>query len=216
MNVQVDQARSHDFTFLQRPGDVRRFVRLGLLVRLRGNRDYDLARVSFAYARPAVRTFVHRLAAQYRSACGEKLVVTSLTRPRTRQPANASSRSVHPTGMALDLRRSRRRACRSWLERVLRSLEDKGVLEATREHHPPHYHVAVFPEPYLRYVDRLVAARSERSGTHRVHRGENLWRIARRHGTSVTAIKRLNDLRSNEIHPGQVLRIPASHGAGGR
>ena len=32
------------------------------------------------------------------------------------------------------------------------SLEGKKVLEATREHTPPHYHVAVFPNQYTNYI----------------------------------------------------------------
>ncbi len=81
-------------------------MRAGYLVQVRANRDFDLHGVSYPFARPETRTFTLRLANQYRLACGEKLVVTSLTRPLSRQPRNASSRSVHPTGMALDVRRS--------------------------------------------------------------------------------------------------------------
>src|ERR1700730_706468 len=51
--------------------------------------------------------------------------------------------------MAVDLRRSDRRACRQWLESTLLALEGEGMVEATREHWPPHYHVAVFPAPLL-------------------------------------------------------------------
>src|SRR3954453_10689265 len=151
---QNEEAREHDFTYLRTSADVRDYAQQGLLVRLPGNSDYELAgdEVSFPYARPEVKTFVERLSNQYREACGERLVVTSLTRPITRQPPNASAISVHPTGMAIDLRRSDSSGCRQWLERVLLDLEGKGVLEATREQYPPHYHVAVFPNPYLQYV----------------------------------------------------------------
>jgi hypothetical protein len=150
---QNEEAREHDFTYLRTSADVRDYAQQGLLVRLTGSSDYELAdNVSFPYARPEVKTFVERLSDQYRSACGERLVVTSLTRPITRQPANASAISVHPTGMAIDLRRSDSSGCRLWLETVLLDLENKGVIEATREQYPPHYHVAVFPNPYLQYV----------------------------------------------------------------
>ena len=125
-------AVQHDYTFLERGADVRRFVQLGLLVRVRGNVHYKLASVSHPYARPAVRTFIERLAAQYHAACGEPLVVTSLTRPEVRQPRNASDLSVHPAGMALDLRYSRNSRCRRWLEKTLLSLEERDVLEADR------------------------------------------------------------------------------------
>lgn len=152
---QDDQAQAHGFTYLRTTDDVRDYAKRGVLVRLRGNADYDIEsdEVSFPYARPEVKLFIERLADQYRSACGEKLVVTSLTRPITRQPRNASVLSVHPTGMAADLRRSYSTACRSWLEATLLDLEGRNVLEATREQYPPHYHVALFPAPYLRSIN---------------------------------------------------------------
>ena len=238
LTAQNAQARAHDFTYLRTPAHVQRFVELGYLVPLHGNRDYELDNeVSFPYARPQVRTFVERLAGQYRRACGEVMVVTSLTRALNRQPPNASSRSVHPTGMAVDLRRSNHRPCRAWLEDVLLSLEANGVLEATRESRPPHYHIALYPEPYTRYVDGLatrtaqtaetrVAAATEgaaaarpteeagvpgaRSGSYRVRSGDALWDIARAHGTTIAAIQRSNNLRSSRIYPGQLLTIPSA------
>ncbi|MEA3246400.1 MAG: DUF5715 family protein [Gemmatimonadota bacterium] len=166
MERQHGVAIENDFTFLRNSGDVARFVRLGLLVPVGPSANVDLAGVSHPFARPAIRTFVQRLGAQYRAACGEPLVVTSLTRPENGQPRNASDESVHPTGMAVDLRVSRSARCRSWLERVLLSLERTGVVEATRERRPPHYHVAVFPGRYAAYVRGLTgrAAASEATG----------------------------------------------------
>lgn len=149
-------AQDHDYTFLRNDAHVRKFVALDLLVPIRGNSNYELASVSYPYARPALKLFIERLAQQYRSACGEKLVVTSLTRPLDEQPRNASDLSVHPTGMAVDLRRSNRSRCRSWLERTLMSLESTGVLDAIRERRPPHYHVALFPAQYAAYVERIT------------------------------------------------------------
>ena len=155
LDRQVAQARSHDFTRLTGAAQLRRFVDAGLLVHVAGNRDYTLVDVSFPFARPEVRLFIERLSSQYRRACNERLVVTSLTRPLSHQPRNASDRSVHPTGMAVDLRVPAGR-CRGWLEAVLLSLEARGVLEATRERRPPHYHVAVYPKPYATYVSALT------------------------------------------------------------
>ncbi len=57
--------------------------------------------------------------------------------------------------MALDLRVSQNGRCRSWIEATFLSLEARGVLEANREYRPPHYHVALFPQPYVRYVERM-------------------------------------------------------------
>lgn len=223
-------AKQHDYTFLRTSGDVNRFVDRGYLVHMPGNSNYELANVSFPYARPQVRTFVQRLAAQYRAACGEKLVVTSLTRPQSRQPRNASRQSVHPTGMAVDLRVSDRRSCRTWLEETLLSLERGGILDATRERRPPHYHIALYPSQYDAYVTRLasstpgetrdatrVAESAERQVTesasdtmrYRVRSGDSLWEIARSHGTTVNYLREINNLRSSRIYAGQVIEIPA-------
>jgi LysM repeat protein len=157
MRKQNAVAQSQDYTFLVTSSDVRRYVDKGLLVPVRGNANYKTAGVSFPYARPAVKLFVERLASQYKAACGEKLVVTSLTRPLSRQPRNASDLSVHPAGMAVDLRLSRKTGCRRWLEESLAGLEKRGVLEATKERNPAHYHIAVFPTQYTRYAARTDA-----------------------------------------------------------
>jgi len=203
LDRQNRMARTHDFTFLDTPGQVSRFAGLGYLVRVRPNSDFDLYGVSFPYARPEVQMFVSRLASQYRASCGEQLVVTSLTRPESRQPRNASGRSVHPTGMAVDLRLSRKTSCRRWLERVLLELEGSRVLEATRERRPAHYHVAVFPQPYARYVTSL-----SKTTRYRVRSGDSLWAIARKHGTTVARLREENGLASSRILPGQVLDVP--------
>ncbi len=200
-------ARQHDYTYLESSAQVRRFVDAGYLIPVRSTADYRLKGVSFPFTRPGVALFLTRLGRQYRAACGEQLVVTSLTRPRSRQPRNASPRSVHPTGMAADIRRSNNAKCRSWLEGVLLQLEAEGVLEATRERRPPHYHVALFPRPYEHYVASLA-----RSGprTYAVRRGESLWTIARKLGTTVERLRAVNELRGSRIYAGQVLAIPES------
>jgi LysM repeat protein len=299
-------------------------VSLGLLVPVKPGRHFELAQVSYPYARPVVRTFIDRLSSQYFAACHERLVVTSLTRPTGRQPRNASDQSVHPAGMAVDLRISKIAKCRNWLEHTLLALEKQGVLDATRERRPAHYHIAVFPQPYLTYVARLdsrgatrlatnvqpgsaptrvadatpgtasgnapavaaagqtgasdaqakaaaydsvaqssaaantrpetgataereppatppvagqstsgsdtkqaqsetttanpgasaraVQAQEENTPTtidYRVHRGDTLWSIARRHGTSVRELKALNNLSGTRIAAGQVIIVPA-------
>lgn len=226
MDRQNREARAHDFSYLNTGSRVLRFVDAGYLVPVRANRDYDLHAVSYPYARPEVALFIRRLASQYRAACGEKLVVTSLTRPISRQPRNASARSVHPTGMAVDLRYSANRRCRSWLEDVLLGLENGGVVEATRERYPPHYHVAVFPNKYASYVARMGedvrtapvtrVASAERTTAptpadrvaYQVRSGDSLWSIARRHNTTVDRIRAANSLRGSRIVPGQVLEVP--------
>ena len=154
-------AKENHYSFLRDAAEVRRMAENGFLVRLEGNDDYRMAKVGYPYARPVVETFVERLAGQYREACDERLVVTSLTRPLSSQPRNAHDLSVHPAGMAVDLRISRKAECRAWLEETLLSLEKRGLLDVTREKSPPHYHVAVFPDAYGAYVSRLREAVEE-------------------------------------------------------
>ena len=52
-------------------------------------------------------------------------------------------------------------------------------------------------------------------GTHTVRRGESLYSIARRYGTGVAELKRINGLSSNLIHPGQTLNVNAGSASGG-
>ena len=156
MRRQHQVARANDYTFLRTPAQIREFVRKDRLEPLVSNENLHVNRVSFPYARPEVKLFVERLAAQYREATGERLVVTSLTRPLSRQPRNAHQLSVHPAGMAVDLRVPRTSKARAWLESVLLQLEGRGLLDATRERRPPHYHVAVFPDKYRSYAERLM------------------------------------------------------------
>lgn len=209
------EARQHDFTFLRGPVQLDRFVDAGLLVSLDDNEHYRLHDVSFNVARPEVKLFVQRLSAQYLAACDERLVVTSLTRPTSRQPTNASPRSVHPTGMAVDLRVPDTSTCRRWLESTLLSLERTRVLEATLERSPLHFHVAIFPDQYLDYVGRVTGrstgallASVQPPSRHTVRRGETLSEIAARYGTTPARIGAVNALRSTVIYPGQILDIP--------
>lgn len=206
MDRQNAQAAAHDFSFLETRARVATFVDAGYIVRLTGNRDYDLHDVSYPYARPAVRLFVERLGSQYHSACREKMTVTSLTRPVSEQPSNSSEDSVHPTGMAVDLRVPGSRSCRDWLNSVLLSLEGTGVLEATRERSPAHYHIAVFPQPYEAYVASLADMSPEE---YIVHRGDSLIAIAGRTGTTVPELRATNGISGDLIRVGQKLKIPS-------
>lgn len=208
MNRQVQEAARHDYTYIQSPAQVRQFVDAGYLVPLRGNSNYFLKEVSFPYARPEVKTFVELVAKDYRAACGEQLVVTSLTRPKNKQPRNASRRSVHPTGMALDLRRSWNHKCRRWLEQTLLRLEAQDVLDVTLERNPYHYHVAVFPRAFRERGARVLA--NDSADEYYVTNGDTLWKIAKRYDTSVDLVKAMNGLRSTVIHPGQRLKIPSA------
>ena len=187
---------------IRRAGSAGRFVRLG------GNGNYATSGVSYPYVRPETRTFVQRLAAQYRAACGERLVVTSASRPQSMRLFNSVRKSVHPTGMAVDLRKSNRASCRNWLRRTLLSLERGGVIEATEEHSPPHFHVAIFPAPYARYVAARGGPTHASVADYKVRSGDSLWGIARRNDTTVDRLKEINGLSSSMLRPGQTLKLP--------
>lgn len=211
-------AQQQDLYFYQTSGGVRRAADRGTFVRLSGNDNYRLASVTHPYVLPAARTFVERLSAQYRRACGERLVVTSAVRPKSQRLVNSVDRSVHPTGMAIDLRRPNAGRCLDWLRTTLLTLERRGVLEATEERNPPHFHVAVFPVEYRRYVNgggatggRLASAAAT-GGTEAekyvVRKGDSIWSIARRMSVSMEQIQLTNNLTSSRILAGQVILIP--------
>jgi len=164
----VDRVHRHavtrGLTFYASTRGVRSAARAGRMVRLTGTGNYRLHQVSLPYALPATRTFVERLASQYRRACGERLVVTSAVRPTAWAPENGSPRSVHPAGMAVDLRKPRGR-CLTWLRRTLLAVEGAGVIEATEERRPAHFHVAVYPAPYRRYVTGRHGGRTKARAT---------------------------------------------------
>jgi len=108
--------------------------------------SYDVRGVTLPYALPATEAVLADLGARFRASCGERLVVTGALRLTSRHVANGHPKSVHPTGMAVDLRSPYGR-CRRWLRTALLALERSGRVDATEERRPPHFHLTVFPEP---------------------------------------------------------------------
>ena len=211
------QARAERLSFYETPRGVRRAVAAGRLERVTPDANVALHAVGYPFVGPTTLAFVERLGAQYRATCGGPLEITSAVRPATRQPGNSVAHSVHPTGMAVDLHKPDDPGCRSWLRETLLDLEGAGVIEATEEFAPPHFHVAVYPTPYRQYVaERTSAARRtavasadpDQPSTYRVRPGDTLWDIAREHDTTVQAIRSANGLRGAVIQPGDTLVIP--------
>jgi len=186
MKRQHAVAMDHDLVFHDTPEHIEKQVERGGLVPVEGNERYRVHAVRNPYALPAVRKFIERLSARYHAATGEQLVVTSLTRAASHQPSNAHPLSVHPAGMAVDLRVPKNRESREWLERTLLSLEEEGVLDVTREYRPPHYHVAVFPRAYLDYVAPLEAAETRAAALERAVARAEATQSAQRAGLAVT------------------------------
>jgi hypothetical protein len=165
MEKQHSVAVELDYSFALTASQVEEVVASGVLEPVTPNADFEMSGVSFPYAQHEVRQFIERLAAEYHAASGDLLVVTSLTRPVSQQPSNASPLSVHPAGMAVDLRIPSNRAARSWLSQRLLELEEELVLDVTLERKPAHLHVAVYPAAFANYAarqDSLVAQRVAR------------------------------------------------------
>jgi len=144
VNLMYRRAQRGGLDFYETTTEVKRAVVRGELVQLNGNRHYVVHNVRMPYVRPETKAFVTELAVDYHRACGAPLVVTSAVRPMSRKLRNSSSLTVHPTGMAVDVRKPSGR-CLTWLKRTLLAAERRGAIEATEERRPPHFHVAVLP-----------------------------------------------------------------------
>lgn len=257
IDKQYRAARAYGYAFVNTAREVQPNVNSRQLVRVSPDRYLEMHDVSYPYAVSGTKQFLSRLSAQYYSACGEKLTVTSLLRPRDRQPANAVAHSVHPTGMAADLRIPSERKCHVWLERTLLSMEKQHLVDVTREHYPPHYHVAVFAKNYETTVaansgsaeqsaraDVVASVESSESAVPQVvasavssesavlpavtrskaqaskatmskkgyvvRKGDTLSEIAARTGVRVSQLRMANRLRGNLISAGQTLHIPGT------
>lgn len=231
VDLMYTSARSHDLAFLQSRADIYEAARLGELKLLNMTMNMTLDHVAFPFVLPNTYRFIDSLAAAYHAGCGERLVVTSGARPSGEQPRNASPLSVHPTGMAVDFRKSRTPACLNWMRTSLLVLEQRHVVEATEERHPPHFHVAVLAQQPERYAAQLargvapsapgaigaprvqtasgfLADQSSSSSTYRVRAGDNLWTIAQHHNTTPKAIQALNGLKTTRLRVGQHLKLP--------
>jgi hypothetical protein len=142
------QAKRDGLAFAHSRREIERGARAGDYVRLsQSTRAYRLRGVSVPFVRPTTRAFVARFGADYRRSCGEPLTVTSAMRPTSMHLANSVDKTVHPTGMAVDLRIPQRSGCRAWMRSALIGLERQGVVNATEERRPAHFHVVVYRAP---------------------------------------------------------------------
>jgi hypothetical protein len=142
VELMYERAQEQSLDFMATPAEVYRALAAGSLEVLSFSDDLALEKTGFPFVLPGTRRFTDSLATAYHAACGERLIVTSGVRPIDEQPRNASPQSVHPTGMAVDFRKPRDK-CLAWLRSSLVKLENEGVIEATEERFPAHFHVAV-------------------------------------------------------------------------
>jgi hypothetical protein len=152
VDLMYSTAHQRDLQFFRTPQDIYNAAMAGSLELISITEDLEVDKTGWPFVLPNTHRFADSLAAQYHAACGERLVVTSGARPLDEQPRNASPKSVHPTGMAVDFRKPKTPACLDWLRKSLIQLEDAGVIEATEERHPPHFHVAVLRQRPERHI----------------------------------------------------------------
>jgi murein endopeptidase len=102
---------------------------------------------------------------------------------------------------------------RGWLDDVFGRSGDKGLIQHERRH-KDHFHVRFF-SPRAQEQGRIVYPVLVETGAappptvkHRVRRGETLGGLARRYGTSVSAIRAANGVRGTRLRAGRSYTIP--------
>lgn len=141
-------AAGHGLSFRRTPDVILTDASKGRLVPLGGSLDYELSGgVGWPYVTAETKRFVELFAEQYSAVCQSPLVITSASRPLSRQPRNANKQSVHPAGIAVDLRRPSAGPCLDWTRAALLELERQGLIEAIEERRPVHFHIAVLRAP---------------------------------------------------------------------
>jgi murein endopeptidase len=102
---------------------------------------------------------------------------------------------------------------RVWLADIFGRSSEKGIIQHERRH-KDHLHVRFYNRRAQEH-GRLVYPVLVESGVappptlrHRMRSGETLGSVARRYGTSVTAIRRANGLKSTRVRAGRSYTIP--------
>lgn len=102
---------------------------------------------------------------------------------------------------------------RSWLNDIFGRTSEKGIIQHERRH-KDHLHVR-FYNPRAQEHGRIVYPVLVETGAapppmvkHRVRRGETLGSLAVRYGTSASAIRAANGLRSSQLRAGRSYTIP--------
>ena len=102
---------------------------------------------------------------------------------------------------------------RGWLDDVFGRSADKGVIQHVRRH-KDHLHVR-FYSPRAQEQGRIVYSVLVETGAappptvkHRVRPGETLGGLARRYGTSASAIRAANGIRGTRLRAGRSYTIP--------
>lgn len=139
-------ATANDYQFMRSDSQYRQAIAEGYLVRLQ-HPDLVVA-ARRPYVLPSTAAFIYEIAEAFRGAGCSGLRVNDATRLLSERPSNGSVHSVHPAGMALDLRVINLDVrCYQVLSELLHDAEAALRTDTTRENRPPHFHIVVLPAP---------------------------------------------------------------------
>jgi penicillin-insensitive murein endopeptidase len=108
---------------------------------------------------------------------------------------------------------------KEWLDSVFQYPNgNRSALARHARRHHTHYHVRFYnPQAqemgrraYSQLVSMKLLQPVSKGSYHRVRKGETLGGIAKRYGTSISALRRLNGLKGNTIRAGRSIRVPGS------
>ena len=136
-------ALAHEIPFLETPKAVDEAFARGELMDLRENPNLRFYKVSYYYVKPSTKIWLDKFEFESRPVCGDELWVTSAMRPVNMKLWNSSPISVHPTGMAVDLRIPKRNDCYKWFLSHFDRDKKLGLIDYIIEKVEPNFHVAV-------------------------------------------------------------------------
>ena len=141
---QLQYALDHQLPRMTTEAEYQSRVDSGYFVRLEG--PFLDVRARRPYALPTTVAFLIRMSQAYSAAgCGQLIIMDAL-RLTTERPVNGSVYSVHPTGMAVDIRTKYIPIeCADWLRAYVSQKEAAGEVDGTQELRPEHLHVVVVP-----------------------------------------------------------------------
>lgn len=145
---QHSYALKQNLTFVTSAAEYQTLIAQGHFVRLKGPHLQVLAKRP--YALPSTVSFMQEMSAAYQATgCGQ-VVVKDAVRLMSERPPNGSWYSVHPAGMAIDIRiRYIAPECADWLRMYVRQKEAAGAVDGTHELHPEHLHIVVPLQPRM-------------------------------------------------------------------
>jgi hypothetical protein len=149
---QLEYAQARGIPLMNTEEEYQSSVRSGRFVRLT-HPNLEVNEQTRPHVLPATAQFIYEVAEQFgRADCG-RLRVNGAGRLTSERPTNGSRDSVHPAGMALDLRViNLSERCYAVLSELLHEAERERRADVTREWEPEHFHVVVIPEQTARRV----------------------------------------------------------------